>query len=1005
VEYIEQILDQHGADPGAFRPFDDDGPDLLPYATLMAARKSNDQELAALAGAYEWQSSPLVFIVEEDRLNSDEGLSRIRRRLAMRGDAPYLGVVRPGQLTIHRISLDADTRDQTRISFPPGSERSVLPLLGNERPKAATNSKKWITNVILRLLEKSIGELTTGCGVAEDDAISLVGRALFTRFLGDRDLLQGSTIPNSHRDSATLFDSPDMAQRTSQWLDVTFNGDLLPLSNGRIESLPNKAFWSLGNILRRAEDGQLSLVWVEKWENLDFAHIPVGVLSQAYEHYLRRHSPDKQRKEGGFYTPRIIAKMMVDGAFHALRRAGSAHEARILDPAAGAGVFLITAFRQLVAERWRHDGVPPNTETLREILYQQIVGFDINESALRFAALGLYLMSIELDPDPEPVQKLRFKKLRGKVLHKFGEDYAASPSRSLGSLGNEVGEEHIGRYDLVIGNPPWKSDTGLPDWQQVVQCVAQIAHTRCPHITRPKLPNEALDLPFVWRAMEWTRPGGQIAFALHARLLFQQGNGMPEARSALFSVLDVNGIFNGAELRQTKVWPEISAPFCLLFAHNQVPPPGAAIRFVSPHVESQLNDAGGLRVDAANAETITSEQIISRPTILKTLFRGSQLDLEVYDRLISRKLNRLSEFWEPEDTLPEGEHRFAGNGYQKLCDSSLVKKNGDGLPGESAVNLQDLPELSPEAAKSLLVDASQLPLFSRERVHRVRPRELYLGPKLIVHQSPPVNTGRIRVTVADDDLVFNESYYGYSAGQHPDGRRLVRYLAMLVGSKYALWYALVTSGKFGFERDVIEKLVIDDLPIPPFDELGASDLERIDPLFEAVVREDTESAWEPVDAWVASLYGMRLRDLEVISDTLKFNLPFAANRKAAQAPPTPSEVDAFCTVISSDLDSLARRVGKKIAAVRANLPIASPWEIVRLSSERPSANSEMEGWPEILRIADQNAATEVICPDTSRHCLWLAHLKQARYWSRSQAHLAARRIAWEHMGVLLDGAE
>ncbi len=47
----------------------------------------------------------------------------------------------------------------------------------------------------------------------------------------------------------------------------------------------------------------------------------------------------------------------------------------------------------------------------------------------------------------------------------------------------------------------------------------------------------------------------------------------------------------------------------------------------------------GLRVDASNAEMIASDQVIRRPEILKVLFRGSQLDLEIYDRLMSRGLN------------------------------------------------------------------------------------------------------------------------------------------------------------------------------------------------------------------------------------------------------------------------------------------------------------------------------------------------------------------------------
>jgi len=127
---------------------------------------------------------------------------------------------------------------------------------------------------------------------------------------------------------------------------------------------------------------------------------------------------------------------------------------------------------------------------------------------------------------------------------------------------------------LVIGNPPWSSATKLSAWSEVKEIVTRIAEKRLPHdITPPPLPNEVLDLPFVWRAMEWGKPGAQIAFALHGRLLFQQADGMAQARSALFRALDVTGVLNGAELRRTTVWPEITPPFCLLFARNQLHPP------------------------------------------------------------------------------------------------------------------------------------------------------------------------------------------------------------------------------------------------------------------------------------------------------------------------------------------------------------------------------------------------------------------------------------------------
>ena len=267
-----------------------------------------------------------------------------------------------------------------------GDNRIVIPHLGNHRPHLST-SRRWISDVILRLLTSALDQLAKLTD--PDDAISLVGRALFVRFLADRDILPEAICDISPTGAPGLFDTASSTVATSAWLDQTFNGDFLPLTAATIEALPKKAFHVLGHILRRAPDGQLQLGWQEKWDRLHFAHIPVGVLSQAYERYLSHHQPEKQKSEGGYYTPRHIADLMVRASFSALDREGITHRPRILDPAAGAGVFLITAFRQLVAERWRQEGRRPNTSVLRNILYHQITGFDINEfcSPLRGARL------------------------------------------------------------------------------------------------------------------------------------------------------------------------------------------------------------------------------------------------------------------------------------------------------------------------------------------------------------------------------------------------------------------------------------------------------------------------------------------------------------------------------------------------------------------------------------------------------------------------------------------
>jgi hypothetical protein len=990
-------LEPFGADRQALHLLDTDAPELLPYATLTNARREGGSVLDAVGAVYEWQDAPLIFLVDADRIADKGEIHQLRRLLAMRGDAPYLGILAPGRLDVYAIALDSKTPNQARVPLDSssGPNRDLFPHLANRRPRAARTRQGWISNVVLNLLTDAINQLI-GMDVEHGDAISLVGRALFARFLGDRDLLpEDMATPET---AATLFADPEKAKETNAWLDKTFNGDLLPLSKDIFEALPARTYHVLGNIMMRAEGGQLYLGWAERWDRLNFAHIPVGVLSQAYELYLRRHAPEKQRKEGGFYTPRPIADLLVRASFRALERDGSSAAARILDPAAGAGVFLLTAFRELVAARWRADSKRPNTSVLREILYEQITGFDINEEALRFAALALYLASIELDPEPQPIDKLRFDDLRGKVLHLVnGED--EERGSSLGSLGPLVGNEHRGRYDLVVGNPPWSTGTKLQEWSLVLQTVSKIASERVGVKVAPPLPNEALDIPFVWRAMEWAKPSGQIAFALHARLLFQQGDGMADARRMMFQALDITSVINGVELRQTKVWPEIAAPFCLVIATNRVPEAGAGFRMISPRIETALNASGAMRIDAHAAEIIATQQMIETPDILKILFRGTKSDLGLVERIRGKGFPTVEAFWrEAVGVSNRGRMAGSGQGYQQLRDSSGPRGEGDPPPGKDAGHLLGLPDVTVASLDRLVIDSRSLEKFQQERVHRLRDANLFEGPISIVHKSPPAALGRIRVGISVESAVYNESFYGYCPTGFAQADILVRYLALIFGSKFALWLALVTSGEFGFEREVIEKAALDRIPVPDFRQLGADVWTEIQELFEAVYQ--CASAWDDVDRWVAKLYGLGANDLQIITDTLNYNLPFAENKAAAQTRPEPDAIKHFCKLLQSELTPWAERFGTSVNVRMIESRSTSPWMGILLQTGTDSPEVEVQkDWEALLAVADASAATEIVVDDDCG-ALLVGRLAQNRYWSDTQAVLLAQHLIWSRLDFL-----
>lgn len=980
-----------GAQADDLRLFDTDGPGLLPYATLLSARAAGDEVLANVAAVYEWQDAPLIFLIDADDVENDERLHRIRRLLAMRGDAPYVGLVKPGQLLVYHLALDNKVPEDARVELDASTQArgTTFAQLANKRPAAERKKTDWISDVVLNLLTGSIDTLISKHRIADEDAISLVGRALFTRFLADRGLLP-STMASA---AASLFGDADCAKATSTWLDDTFNGDLLPLSEGLFARLDSASCHVLGNVLRRADGDQLFLGWEERWDNLDFAHIPVGVLSQAYELYLRNHAPARQRRQGGFYTPRPIADLLVRASFRALNRQEPVHASRILDPAAGAGVFLLTAFRELVAAHWRMTSVRPDTAALRNILYHQVCGFDIDEAALRFAALGLYLISIELDPDPRPAEKLRFKDLRGTVLRLL--DTHERIGGNLGSLGPLVGGEHNGAYDLVVGNPPWSSGTGLRDWNLVTTSVSRIAKSREVTGSAP-IPNEVLDLPFVWRAMEWAKPGGQIAFALHARLLFQQGDGMDEARLALFQALDVTSVINGTDLRQTKVWPEITAPFCLLIATNRPPSSSGGFRLISPRVERSLNASGVMRVDAINAEIVSVHELAETPEVLKILFRGSKADLGILQRIRSQGHRTLETFWRETFGLVDGRNlRGSGNGFQRLRPSSKPVRGGDGLPGYDASSLHGLPELTADTFTPIMIDAQQLKPFAHQRVHRLRARELFNGPLVVVHKSPPVSSGRIGVAVSKTDAVFNETFYGYSPPRCTDATGLTHYLALVLGSRLVTWFALVTSGEFGFEREVVEKVIVDRVPLPEYRDLTPTQREEISALYTNLCA--GLSSWNDVDSWVAEHYGLSERDLQVISDTLEFNLPFSTNRREAERAPSPDEQSVFCDILLGELRPWTERFGTSIQVRVVSQPATSPWQALEISVGDGHEGSGI-GWEGLLQVADHAAATEILVRQTFG--LRIGRLAQRRYWSATQARLLAQRIGWSYLDLL-----
>lgn len=988
-------LQEYGVSPSSIQTLGDAAaPNLLDYLDLVEPRREHG---LLPDGVAENSGRPLLFFVNESRLvllpgEQEIRLSKLRRELACRGERAYLARVLPGELMVVPVSLAEQTpkwevyRAGTTKALTFFSRLSLGSYDGKGEPQAVD----FVFKRMFELLKQSADGLAET--LDKSDVLSLVGRALFFRFLCDRLIIKEANktaIAPTASDLFACFDTSESSTATCRWLDSTFNGDFLPLTNGGDQAFfddvgrrtNGAVFTNLGAIVRGAQyvgsqGYQLSFPWAA----FDFAHIPVGLLSQVYEAFCRKWDPTS-KETSVHYTPRNIAATLVSEAFDGL---SSAADARVLDPACGAGVFLVLAFRRLYRARWEKTRKRPDTKEIRSILGRQLVGFDISDYALRLAALSLYLTAIELDPNPVPPEALIFDELKNRVLfnhRRGGIDEREGPV--IGSLGPHLENQFDKQFDLVIGNPPWKS------LEEKYNALAAEFTTVSKAIIERKgesglarayqNPDNAPDLPFLWRSTEWCKPDGRIAMALPARLLLKQEAVPQIARETMFRLIEVTGIINGSNLADTRVWPNMSQPFILLFALNRRPNPDHVMRFVTSHFDKVLNRRGEVRIDSKSTQTIEVGSTFEETWLWKALAVGTALDVEVIRKLKSAIPRPWSVDWK--------------NGYQ-IAEEQIKR------PQQDASFLHGLPNLDSTDLFDFEVCPDELEPFSRLTLLYPRKREIYSAPLVLVNVTPGEHRERGRALLAFSDVVYNESFNGYSAAGLELGELAVRYLHLFVHSNIWTHYTLMVSAEFGAERRKFQKGDLDDCPLIPLESLAPYQTEAVMDLSKRLVRRDT-TVFSEIDAFFGDLYGLDKLDLEVIRDTLQVESPFRDARTTACHIPTPGQCENFRRRLESVIRPFFRVLGKEPRVVVWKpddrfLRDKSPFGMV-LIGEQDNVTAEPDSFfrDVILRLADDTGTTRIIEQVEGGLCVGI--LNQYRYWTASRARLLGAEIVRQHM--------
>jgi len=671
------------------------------------------------------------------------------------------------------------------------------------------------------------GDLATRA-LARDLAQRFIGRCIFTWYLLDRGLAQQFLPPAVAPDLSAMFATPESAFQLFGWLRSTFNGDLFPMDDPGTERehLTPKHLSYLrdfveGRSLIPDRHGQGRLF------RFRFNAIPVDLVSSIYQQFARSSAAEEADSQGLHYTPVELVHLTLDPVFEALPV-----KARVVDPACGSGAFLVEAFRRLV---WRASGGKPASRKLvRQILYEQLFGVDINRSALGIAAFSLYLAALELDEEPvTDVRDLKFDHLIGETLFE-----ADSLSESLPDALTAQ------PFDAVVGNPPWTF---------VGQQGA--SRKRAKDDLGTLRPRRSPDQAFLSLAAKLAGDAGRIGMIMKATPFFSKDVHAVEARKVLLERLTPVALINLSYLRREELFPDAVGPALLFFSRCALASDAKRILVGSVPWTPDFRRTGMFNVGPGEIRSVPLDRVLAIPPFLKAATFGTVRDGWLIERL-EREFPTLGSVL---DTLGRSESDHRGQGFQVKGDSNEPPKY-----------YSRLKVVTPDAFTAFRLREEALPPFTHKSLHRPRREGIFRGPLLIcskVGNSSGTERGRYSAAVHEDDVLYTQNFYGVSF-RDADPDYAFALSGILNSSLTAFQFAL-GGPTWGLERPTVEPHDLLSLRVPPLQKISRSELESLVSAERAAAKAPTGATLAALDQAVFDLYDLEPEERVLAADSVE----------------------------------------------------------------------------------------------------------------------------------------
>ncbi len=671
------------------------------------------------------------------------------------------------------------------------------------------------------------------------------------------------------------------------------------------------------------------------WRLYSFNDLPIELISNVYEEFL-------ENKEGIVYTPPYLVHFLID---EAMPLEAPREDFKVLDPACGSGVFLVTAYQRVI-DWWRiqNNWQRPGLGTLKRLLRDNIFGIDISPEAVRLAIFSLSLVLMDELSPTEIWDNLKFDNL--KELGNLHEDDFFEIV-----LRKELEE----KFDLVIGNPPFQQKF-TTSAARAIGCNRKKGQV--------KLPKNQLALLFQEQTPAVCKSGGLTCLILPAGpILYNYGS--VEFRKYFLEKYNVKQILDFTPLREVMFGKRANAEAAALFAIKEEPTKDGILHITfrktklsKEKIYFQLDHYDFHRVDYNDA--------LEKPFVWKTNLMGGGRLHHLVSLLSEPKHRTFGEYIKKNE---EKNGWKAGKGYIRGKEEK-IKRFNELQSKETVLSTKEMEELEKlqdyftkadhltgkrelpfDALTENGIDEAKIFVIEDEYFHRPREESIYKGPHVLIKEGAKSS---IPIAFRDDALCFKDSIIGIHA---PEKYRdeLLNIEKRIKGDRVAPFFAIVSSGKHMIKRGTtLQKKDIEHIPYPENpDEIKIYELERI-----------------------------------LVDDVLDYMVDFRDNGENAKVMQlvTGEQLDRFGEVYCSVLNSVYQKF-KPLQPITTDTFVCFPVCYGDTPQVETGAPEHLEQYLQglLLKNSGRNLRTTRILRLYDRNVIFLVKPRLLRYWLRSIA--------------------